>query len=115
MEVTPYITTPDTCLSPLVYVPSDDAEILCFELYTGQLVNRYRGMEKNSTGRVTCVTGRAGTQVPLDLIRLMPGIIFWSSRCRGWCVGIQYGIQTGGARGCRGASTQRTGNVKGHL
>lgn len=78
MEVTPYITTPDTCLSPLVYVPSDDAEILCFELYTGKLVNRYRGMEKNSTGRVTCVAGRSGTQAYLDLSILTLGTIFRS-------------------------------------
>jgi hypothetical protein len=62
MEVMPYITPQDTCLSPLVFVPSDDGEILCFELYTGQLFSRFRGMERN-TGRVTCVTGRPGYQV----------------------------------------------------
>jgi DNA excision repair protein ERCC-8 len=63
MEVTPYITPPDTCLRPLVYLPSDDGEILCFELYTGQLVSRFRGMERFVNGRVTCVTGRLGHQV----------------------------------------------------
>jgi hypothetical protein len=62
MEVTPYITEKDTCLSPLVYVPSDDAEILAFELFTGQLIARLKGMEKDSTGRVTCITGRPGHQ-----------------------------------------------------
>src|SRR5579859_4544871 len=62
MEVTPYITENESCLSPFIYVPSDDAEILGFELYTGQLVSRFKGMEKDSTGRVTCVTGRLGHQ-----------------------------------------------------
>jgi hypothetical protein len=60
MEVTPYITEKDGGLSPSVYVPSDDAEILGFTLYTGQLTSRFRGMERDSTGRVTCVTGRPG-------------------------------------------------------
>jgi DNA excision repair protein ERCC-8 len=64
MEVLPWITPPDTCHNPLVFIPSDDAEILCFELYTGVLVHRIRGMEKNARGRVTCVTGRAEHQVP---------------------------------------------------
>jgi hypothetical protein len=63
MEVTPYITSPDTCLSPLVFVPSDDAEILCFELYTGQLVQRLQGTSPNVNGRVTCVAGRTSHQV----------------------------------------------------
>lgn len=58
MEVTPYITPPDTCLSPLIFIPSDDAEIHCFELYTGQLIQRFHGMERNINGRVTCITGR---------------------------------------------------------
>jgi hypothetical protein len=63
MEVTPYITPPDTCLSPLVFIPSDDAEILCFELFTGQMIQRIRGMERNFNGRVTCVTGRPSHHV----------------------------------------------------
>lgn len=63
MEVTPYITSPDTCLSPLVFVPSDDAEILCFELYTGQLIQRLQGVTQNINGRVTCVVGRTSHQV----------------------------------------------------
>lgn len=62
MEVSPYITENDSCLSPFVYVPSDDAEILCFELYTGRLVSRFRGMQRDQEGRVTCVTGRIGYQ-----------------------------------------------------
>jgi len=64
MEALPWITPPDTCDKPLVFVPSDDAEMLCFELHTGVLVQRIRGMEKNARGRVTCVTGRAEHQVP---------------------------------------------------
>jgi hypothetical protein len=71
MEVTPYITPHDTCLSPLVFIPSDDAEILCFELYTGVLVQRFRGMERNINGRVTCLAGRPSQQVfhyPLDFV-----------------------------------------------
>jgi hypothetical protein len=63
MEVIPYITPPDTCLSPLVFVPSDDAEILCFELHSGQLIQRLQGMARNVNGRVTCVAGRTSHQV----------------------------------------------------
>ena len=67
MEVTPYITPQDTCLSSLVFIPSDDAEILCFELYTGRMVHRIRGMEQNVNGRVSCVAGRANHCVHQDL------------------------------------------------
>ena len=63
MEVIPYITPPDTCLSPLVFIPSDDAEILCFQLFTGRMVQRIRGMERNVNGRVTCVAGRPSHHV----------------------------------------------------
>ena len=63
MEVTPFITPQDTCLSPFVFLPSDDAEILCFELYTGRLVRRLKGMERNASGRVTCVAGRTAHHV----------------------------------------------------
>jgi hypothetical protein len=63
MEVTPFITPPETCLRPLVFVPSDDGEILSFELHTGGMVQRWRGMEGQKPGRVTCITGRRGYQV----------------------------------------------------
>jgi hypothetical protein len=63
MEVLPYITPPDMCLSPLIFIPSDDAEILCFELYTGVGIARLRGMELNTNGRVVCVAGRSSHQV----------------------------------------------------
>lgn len=63
MEVTPYVTSPETCLRPLVFVPSDDGEILSFQLETGEMVQRWRGMEGHKIGRVTCVTGRLGYQV----------------------------------------------------
>lgn len=63
MEVLPWITPPDMCHLPLVYIPSDDAEILCFVLHTGKLVQRIRGMKRNARGRVTCVAGRAECQV----------------------------------------------------
>lgn len=63
MEVAPWITPPEACLSPLVFVPSDDAEVLCFDLFTGHLVSRFRGMERHAIGRVTCITGRYGHQV----------------------------------------------------
>lgn len=70
MEVAPWITPPEACLSPLVFVPSDDAEVLCFDLFSGQLVSRFRGMERHAIGRVTCVTGRPGHQVSEVEIRL---------------------------------------------
>lgn len=63
MEVTPYITPPETCISQLVFIPSDDAEILCFELFTGRMIQRIRGMEMNVNGRVTCVIGRPSQYV----------------------------------------------------
>jgi len=64
MEVTPYITPPETCLRPIVFIPSDDGEILSFQLDTGDMVQRWRGVEGHKKGRVTCVTGRLGHQVP---------------------------------------------------
>ena len=77
MEVTPYITPPDTCLSPLVFIPSDDAEIIGFDLYTGELVQRFRGMERNVNGRVTCVAGRPVQHVSAHTyVLLIVGIIF---------------------------------------
>lgn len=41
-----------------MYIPSDEAEILGFELYTGKLIARLRGMEKDRVCRVTCLAGR---------------------------------------------------------
>ena len=61
MEVKPYITPPDTCFETFVYVPSDDSELLCFELFTGKLVSRLQVLG-GSAGRVTCVAGRRGHQ-----------------------------------------------------
>ena len=68
--MTPYITPPETCLRSIVFVPSDDGEILSFQLDTGEMVQRWRGVEGNKNGRVTCVTGRLGHQVP-HLSKLM--------------------------------------------
>lgn len=76
MEVLPWITPPDVCARTLVFIPSDDAEILCFELFSGLLVQRIRGMEKNARGRVTCVAGRAEYQVLSIRILLITGVVF---------------------------------------
>jgi len=62
MEVKPYITPPDTCQTPLMYVPSDESEILCFELFTGELVSRLQVLG-GLAGRATCVAGRPSHQV----------------------------------------------------
>jgi len=79
MEVLPWITPPDVCALPLVFIPSDDGEILCFELFKGVLVQRIRGMEKNARGRVTCVTGRAEYQVISIPSLLTIGVVFWGN------------------------------------
>jgi hypothetical protein len=76
MEIIPYITTNDTCLSPFIFLPSDDAEILCFNLFTGQLVLRFRAMKRNFDGRVTCISGRPFHHVLSSFILSYLGIIF---------------------------------------
>lgn len=63
MEVLPYITRNDMCLTPLIFIPSDDNEILGFELFSGVCFARLRGMEKNTSGRIFCVVGRSAHQV----------------------------------------------------
>ncbi|KAL1921036.1 uncharacterized protein VTP21DRAFT_11671 [Calcarisporiella thermophila] len=52
----PCISPPEACRRPLVFQPSDDRQILVFELYDGRLVKRLRG----SYGRVTSIAWRPG-------------------------------------------------------
>jgi hypothetical protein len=63
MEVIPYVTPMDSCEKPMIYIPSDDAEILAFEFYTGKLIARLPGMQNQRTGRVASVAGRYVQQV----------------------------------------------------
>ncbi|KAI9492454.1 DNA excision repair protein ERCC-8 [Zychaea mexicana] len=55
MEAT--VSGPDVW-PPLLYVPSDDQQVLVYELNTGRLSRRLKG----AYGRVTCVEKRAGLQ-----------------------------------------------------